>query len=1052
MATTPLSWNDPLFSGMTNSGFVNMTNPGTISNTSITNAGGASVAVGVNFTGSGSFTLNDVRMQGTEGVDIFSGGNVSINNSYIETTGQAGDHADGIQVYAPGTSGNLTVTNTTIVSHNQNATAGVFVADDRLGGNYTFDNVVFDGGPYGLRINADAGPGYTYNVALKDVYFIQGSFGYDPFLIYVPPGYGGATLNITEWDNVRWATIVNGQLVPGALIPPPQPVVGGAPSTPSTPSTPPGAPSISSWSPDTGKTGDGITDANKIDIKGTAAANSTVTVYDNGKQIGTTKADASGSWDYITGVLTDAKHALTATATTSSGTGAASAAVNVTVDTTVAAPAVTGNSVVSTNHVQLSGSAEAGSTVNIYDGTTVVGTGTANASGAWSITTGVLSSGAHALKAQATDVAGNVSAMSQTSNATIPTGSTTTPPPTAPAAPKIVSFSNDTGKDANDHITNDNTLTLSGTAAANSTVKIFDGTSTTAIATVTADGNGQWTVTTPALGDGAHNLTATSTSSGQTSSASAALSVTVDTVAPDAPVITSDSIVNTNQIKASGTAAANSTITVYDDHVVVGSGTADGSGNWTITTSTLPAGNHALIATATDTAGNVSAASQAFDPVTGDGSTSTPTTPSALTGVVKVGNNYFLGSNGPELKYGGGAVATGQFQDWVPISSVKMAGGGYDVAWENSSGQFTFWATDSQGNFQSYPTHGVALAANSTTVESYETIFNQDLNGDHTIGLPDPTAPTPSGLTGVVHIGNNYFLGNNGPELKYGGGAVTTGEFQDWVPISSVQVAGGGYDVAWKNSSGQFTFWAMDSHGNFQSYPTHGVALAGNSTTVESYETIFHQDLNGDHTIGVPGATGTPTTSTTPATLASAVNFSALTESSSNVVTIQGTADAFSQVKMYDGKTYIGSTKAGTDGTWSFTSSSAVSNTVHTFNAVEVDSAGHATASSGSAILGSRGSNTLTSTSGNDLFVGNGHPDTFVFASNFGQDVIKDFAAGSRGNDTIQFSKSVFDSFASVLSHASQVGQDVVILAGDDSLTLKNTKLGALNSHDFHFA
>jgi hypothetical protein len=84
--------------------------------------------------------------------------------------------------------------------------------------------------------------------------------------------------------------------------------------------------------------------------------------------------------------------------------------------------------------------------------------------------------------------------------------------------------------------------------------------------------------------------------------------------------------------------------------------------------------------------------------------------------------------------------------------------------------------------------------------------------------------------------------------------------------------------------------------------------------------------------------------------------------------------------------------------------------------------------------------------------VGNGHPDTFVFASNFGHDVIKDFNTSLRGGDTIQFSKNVFDSFASVLSHASQVGQDVVISSGGDTLKLSNTKLSALNSHDFHFA
>jgi Ca2+-binding RTX toxin-like protein len=153
-----------------------------------------------------------------------------------------------------------------------------------------------------------------------------------------------------------------------------------------------------------------------------------------------------------------------------------------------------------------------------------------------------------------------------------------------------------------------------------------------------------------------------------------------------------------------------------------------------------------------------------------------------------------------------------------------------------------------------------------------------------------------------------------------------------------------------------------------------------------------------------------------------------------------------------DGTTSLGTATTAADGTWSFNTSSAVSNTVHTFTAQEIDSSGHVVASSGSAILGSTGSNTLTSTAGNDLFVGNAQADTFVFAANFGKDVIQDFTASGNGHDTIQFSKTVFDSFASVLSHASQAGQDVVISTGSDTLTLKNTQLGTLNSHDFHFA
>jgi hypothetical protein len=60
--------------------------------------------------------------------------------------------------------------------------------------------------------------------------------------------------------------------------------------------------------------------------------------------------------------------------------------------------------------------------------------------------------------------------------------------------------------------------------------------------------------------------------------------------------------------------------------------------------------------------------------------------------------------------------------------------------------------------------------------------------------------------------------------------------------------------------------------------------------------------------------------------------------------------------------------------------------------------------------------------------------------------------ATGQSHDVVQFSKTEFDSFASVLAHASQLGQDVVISSGTEALTLKNTKLAALDSHDFHFA
>ena len=91
---------------------------------------------------------------------------------------------------------------------------------------------------------------------------------------------------------------------------------------------------------------------------------------------------------------------------------------------------------------------------------------TANGSGAWSYTTAALANGAHSLTATATDAAGNTGVASAALSVTIDT--------TAPVAPTIASFSTDSGV-VGDDITNDNTLTLTGTAEANSTVKVYDG-------------------------------------------------------------------------------------------------------------------------------------------------------------------------------------------------------------------------------------------------------------------------------------------------------------------------------------------------------------------------------------------------------------------------------------------------------------------------------------------------------------------------------------------------------------------------------------------------
>jgi hypothetical protein len=239
-----------------------------------------------------------------------------------------------------------------------------------------------------------------------------------------------------------------------------------------------------------------------------------------------------------------------------------------------------------------------------------------------------------------------------------------------------------------------------------------------------------------------------------------------------------------------------------------------------------------------------------------------------------------------------------------------------------------------------------------------------------------------------------------------------------------------------------------------------GTANIGSATTNGSgaWSFVTAPLANGSHTFT---ATDTDSTGTSAASagLHVTVDAPALTvaftylQNWNGTVALAGTAEAESTIAIYDGSNSapLGTVTAGSNGFWSFTSVEPASNTVHNFTATAMDAAGNTGASSGVAVLGTQGIDQLSAPSGNDLFNGNGGADTFVFAANFGHDTIMNFVG--QGHDVIQFSTSTFNSFASVLANAAQVGETVVIHdAAGDTLTLNNVKLSSLQSADFHFA
>jgi 20S proteasome alpha/beta subunit len=229
------------------------------------------------------------------------------------------------------------------------------------------------------------------------------------------------------------------------------------------------------------------------------------------------------------------------------------------------------------------------------------------------------------------------------------------------------------------------------------------------------------------------------------------------------------------------------------------------------------------------------------------------------TGLDQQGNNYFLlpiGGLAIELSYAGAPVVAGQFGQWVPIGTEQTVTG-FEVAWKmTGADQYTVWNTDSSGNYLSsvfdYAT------GSSVALESFETSFQQDLNGDGVIGIPPAPPPTiieAFGTTALEQQGNNYILaptGGSAVELSYAGAPVVAGQFGQWVPIGTEQTVTG-FEVAWKmTGADQYTVWNTDSSGNYLSsvfdYAT------GSSVALESFETSFQQDLNGDGVIGIPPA------------------------------------------------------------------------------------------------------------------------------------------------------------------------------------------------------
>ncbi|WBJ04894.1 Ig-like domain-containing protein [Pseudomonas aeruginosa] len=345
-------------------------------------------------------------------------------------------------------------------------------------------------------------------------------------------------------------------------------------------------------------------------LNGTAEPGSTVTLTDgNGNPIGQTTADGSGNWSFTPG--SQLPNGTVVNVTASDAAGNTSPPATTTVDSSL--PSIP--QVDPSNGSVISGTADAGNTIIITDGNgNPIGQVTADGSGNWSFTPGIpLPDGTVV----------NVVARSPSNVDSAP--AVITVDGVAPAAP-VIDPSNGTE--------------ISGTAEAGATVILTDG-GGNPIGQATADGSGNWTFTpsTP-LANGTVINAVAQDPAGNTSGPA---SVTVDAIAPPAPVINPS-----NGVVISGTAEAGATVILTDGNGnPIGQVTADGSGNWSFTPGTPLANGTVINALAQDAAGNTSGpASTTVDSVAPATPVLDPSNGTVISGTAEAGATVILTDGG----------------------------------------------------------------------------------------------------------------------------------------------------------------------------------------------------------------------------------------------------------------------------------------------------------------------------------------------------------------------------------------------------------------------
>lgn len=389
------------------------------------------------------------------------------------------------------------------------------------------------------------------------------------------------------------------------------------------------APKIARINDDTGASlFDRVTQDNRLTFVGSAMPGATISLFESTLGlfgVSTTAIDGTWTIDAESKILADGGYEFYAIAEDNAGNSSSSSMpfpvfvdsvfperpklIGITSDSGLLAD----DAITNDNTLLFHGTAEPGSTVSVSEFMLgKIGSTIADIDGQWELDATAFRLSDHQFEFTATseDIAGNTSNASDVFDVVVDTIS--------PVAPLIQRIDADTGENASDQITSDNTLSFRGLAEAGSQVSVFE-TNLGLIGMALSDSVGAWLVdaTDQELADRPYSFYAIALDvAGNSSQPSHAIDVLVDTVAPLQPTIDgidqdtgtggADGVTNDNTLLVFGTAEANSLVSVSDDRLgSQGAVSADEFGNWNIEID-LPDGVYRLIASSFDLAGNSS--------------------------------------------------------------------------------------------------------------------------------------------------------------------------------------------------------------------------------------------------------------------------------------------------------------------------------------------------------------------------------------------------------------------------------------------------------------